>query len=312
MEQVPKAPYLDVNFSPLHLDVNVGPLHRDVNIGKAPNLAVNFSPHHREEQRRTSSPTCTAVLHRRPASPSCIDVLHRRPAVPTCIATSIASSLATSYKKIQVLYEDGTIHTHAYVQDNRESVRGYGKERRRCYECPDQNRCNIAFPLIGGHFVDTTDYPCEAAKLEGQEHNQVSQHYHLWYLAGTDAEAELHRDEAFDTHTEERESYAKDANYPTDDPVCQVSQLYHAWYLAGADGGAERIAVLQRRPASPPCTAVQHRQSASPTCNVTELYKDGTTHRCSTGAPPISGHFSDTTDDPCYASSYRTRGKGPG
>ena len=62
-------------------------------------------PHaHKEEQRRTSSPSsiavrhrrpasppCIAALHRRPASLPCIVALHRRPASPSCIATSIAS-----------------------------------------------------------------------------------------------------------------------------------------------------------------------------------------------------------------------------
>ena len=78
------------------------------------------------------------------------------------------------------------------------------------------------------------------------------------------------------------------------------------------DHSLSGIAVLHRRPASPPCNAVQHRHPASPSCIATGLYKDGTAHRCSIGAPPICGHFSDTTDDPCFAISYCTRGKGPG
>ena len=78
------------------------------------------------------------------------------------------------------------------------------------------------------------------------------------------------------------------------------------------DHSPSGIAVLHRRPAPPPCIAVQHRQPASPSCIANVLYKDGTAHRCGIGAPPIGGHFSDTTDDPCYASSYCTRSKGPG
>ena len=42
------------------------------------------------------------------------------------------------------------------------STKTFGDNFQRCYECPAQNRCIIAYPLIGGHFSDTTNYPCFA------------------------------------------------------------------------------------------------------------------------------------------------------
>ena len=60
------------------------------------------------------------------------------------------------------------------------------------------------------------------------------------------------------------------------------------------------------------CIAIQQRQPASAVCIATVLYEDGTAHRSSIAGPPSGGHFSDTTDDPCLATSYCTRGKGQG
>ena len=122
-----------------------------------------------------------------------------------------------------MLYEDRTNDTHDYVQDNLESVRDYSKEHHRCYECPGQNKCIVAFPLIGGHvyvyyvhhvyyvyyvyyiyvyYVDV--YLAGSGERYDEDYDTHTQAYYIYvyyvdvHLAGS---GECY-DEDYDTHTQ--------------------------------------------------------------------------------------------------------------
>ena len=193
------------------------------------------------------------------------------------------------------------------------STKTFGDNFQRCYECPAQNRCIIAYPLICGHFSDTTNYPCFATSYctRGKFGDNFQRCYEcpaqnrgiIVFLLSCGHSSVTTDDPCLAISYSTRGLDTLKLQY--ENATATDSQFLTAFLK---NGGSKEEEEEYR----PPGQATSYCTRGKFGDNSQRCYECPAQNRGIIVFLLSCGHSSVTTDDPCLAISYCTRGKGPG